>query len=672
VPYLYISTGTGPYNAWIDPITINEWQEMALHEVQTLTGKGVPGVWHHGFYDGWSAGYGFYVANGHNGIGRFYETFSGGGADTGIRSAGNTGREWYRPNPPFPRVRWSIRNNVNLSQSGLLLGMHKVASEKDKFLRNYYLKSKRSIDKARAEGPAAWILPADEAKGYEQNRLLKVMEAQGVEVHQTTAQTETEQGTFPAGSYVIRMDQPYSRMADMLLDTQYYKPTDPRSYDDTGWTLGSLFNVKTTRVRDMKVLDAPMKPAILGMTGMGGSGNWHTAQKFVLDTAGSAAAAEVLAAFPNHRFELLQQPYDSGRQTFPAGSLVVVRGGQSEIGLQVHEQAVRLRIPFSSLPEDAKTQALTLPRVALVHTWTSTQDEGWARMALDQLKFPYKYVSVHELRDTHNLRAKYDVILMPQTRGTAQSLLNGHPKTGEPRPWKASAEYPNLGGPDSSDDIRGGIELEGIMNLKRFLDEGGLFIAIGNSVRVPVELGIVSGVTIVQPDQLNAPGGVYRLLRDDKETPVLFGYQEELAGYFNMNSLPILSTGSGGRRPTPSAAAGRSSGRGSATDPDVIQGRGAYTPKQLPGDVPEGGTFRAPTDPLRPRVLLKFAEADKLLISGMAVAPEELDGRAAVIHAPVGKGDVLLFSINPFWRGQTVGSYGMFFNAILNRENLRR
>jgi hypothetical protein len=82
VPFLYISTGMGPYNAWLDPIVINEWQELAYNEVNEMTKRGVPGVWTHGFYDGWAANYMFYVANGHNSIGRFYETFGGRGADT--------------------------------------------------------------------------------------------------------------------------------------------------------------------------------------------------------------------------------------------------------------------------------------------------------------------------------------------------------------------------------------------------------------------------------------------------------------------------------------------------------------------------------------------------------------------------------------------------------------
>ena len=75
VPFLYISTGTGPYNASLDPLAIGEWQRMAFHEVQALTEKGLIGVWTYGFFDGWAPNYMFWVAHGHNSIGRFYETF---------------------------------------------------------------------------------------------------------------------------------------------------------------------------------------------------------------------------------------------------------------------------------------------------------------------------------------------------------------------------------------------------------------------------------------------------------------------------------------------------------------------------------------------------------------------------------------------------------------------
>src|SRR5258706_1622661 len=164
VPFLYTSTGTGPYNAWLDPITIDEWQLLAYHEIEEMTKRGVPGVWTHGFYDGWAPNYMFYLANGHNSIGRFYETFGNGGADTKVRTLppSSTSRDWFRPNPPLAKVKWSIRNNINMAQSALLFGMNNVANNGHEFLANFYAKSQRSVAKARTEGPAAYVFSGDD------------------------------------------------------------------------------------------------------------------------------------------------------------------------------------------------------------------------------------------------------------------------------------------------------------------------------------------------------------------------------------------------------------------------------------------------------------------------------------------------------------------------------
>ncbi len=608
VPFLYISTGTGPYNPWLDPITIDEWQEMAWHEVSELTKRGVPGVWTHGYYDGWAASYGFYVANGHNGIGRFYETFGGNGADTGIVSTGgDAARDWYRPSPPFPRVRWSIRDNTNLMESGLLLALQNVAEHRDKYLRENYLKAQRSIAKARTEGPAAWVIVDHSQRAL---MLSKVLIDQGVEVDLLSEPVETVDGKFPAGSAVIRMDQPYSRMADMLLDKQFYNPADPRSYDDTGWELGKLYGVEAVRCKDAKILDAKTASVI--------------------------------------RAPGITQAVDP-------------------------PTAIGLTMPIFASHEKSGPPKHSNARIALIHTWTSTQDEGWYRVALDELKVPYKYVGVQELRDTPDLKSKYDVILMPPTGGTAQSIVNGIPMLGDPIPWKPSKEYPNLGGPDQRDDIRGGIELQGLQNMQKFVQAGGMVICCGNMCRIPIDYGLVNGVSVFTPNLLNAPGGVYQVDRASDDSPVLRGYDKDLGVYFNMNSCVILSAGGvgpggrgGGPRLGQPGASGstRPSGRGSATDPDVIQGRPPYSPVSKPGDAPEGAGRQGSLPRLpNPQVLLRFSTADKLLISGMIEHPEELAGKAALVDCPVGKGHYILFSLNPMWRGETVGSYQLLLNA---------
>src|SRR5277367_3928076 len=223
VPFLYTSTGMGPYNAWLDPIVVDEWQKMAYVEIEEMTKRGVPGVWTHGFYDGWAPNYMFYVANGHNSIGRFYETFGGRGADTGERTVplDQTTRTWFRPNPPLPKVKWSIRNNINMQQSAILFAMNYTATNARTFLENFYLKSKRSVAKAATEGPAAWVIPANDPRPVEAADMVNLLQMQGVEIHKLDSDVTLGKQKVLAGSYVIRMDQPYSRMADMLLDTQY-------------------------------------------------------------------------------------------------------------------------------------------------------------------------------------------------------------------------------------------------------------------------------------------------------------------------------------------------------------------------------------------------------------------------------------------------------------------
>ena len=252
-----------------------------------MTKFGMPGVFAHGDFDTWSPGYLMFLAAMHNGISRLYETFGNGGADTELRTLEpeEFARTWYRQNPPLPKALWSQRDNNNYEETGLLTSLHYFNENKRLFLKNYYLKGKRSITKPSAEGPAAYVLPANDPRATLQAEMLQVLQKQAVEISRATAafsvtlpakkvskaakkdakETEAPPAPtildFPQGSYIIRMDQPYSRVADALLDHQYWSPEDPQKtpYDDTGWTFGELFGVKVTRVTDAKVLDVPVE-----------------------------------------------------------------------------------------------------------------------------------------------------------------------------------------------------------------------------------------------------------------------------------------------------------------------------------------------------------------------------------------------------------------------------
>ena len=191
VAYLYDNTiGDGPYNSWIDPLLTNEWQMIGWNNVQEMTRFGMPGVFAHGNFDTWSPGYLMFIAATHNGISRLYETFgNGGSADTQERilGAGDTQRTWFKQNPALPRANWSLRNNNNYEQTGLLVSLNYIASNRYQLLENFWEKSKRSITKAKVEGPAAYILPADDRRPGAQAELLRVLQKQRVEISKATS-----------------------------------------------------------------------------------------------------------------------------------------------------------------------------------------------------------------------------------------------------------------------------------------------------------------------------------------------------------------------------------------------------------------------------------------------------------------------------------------------------
>src|SRR5216684_379645 len=190
VPYLYDNTvGDGPYNAWLDPILTDEWQMIGWKNVSEMTKFGMPGVFTHGTFDTWSPGYLYSMAATHNGIARLYETFGNAGADTMERtlSPNEYSRTWYRQNPPLPKAKWSQRNNNNYEESALLTSLYYFGSNSKLFLKNFYLKSKRSVLKPKNEGPAAYVLPGDDPRPGNQAELLRMLQAQGVEISRATA-----------------------------------------------------------------------------------------------------------------------------------------------------------------------------------------------------------------------------------------------------------------------------------------------------------------------------------------------------------------------------------------------------------------------------------------------------------------------------------------------------
>jgi hypothetical protein len=733
VPYLYDNTvGDGPYNAWIDPILADEWQMIGWNNVSEMTKFGMPGVFTHGNFDTWSPGYLMFIAALHNGISRLYETFGNGGADTVERSLqpNDYARTWYKQNPPLPKALWSQRNNNNYQQTGLLTSLHYFAANKQLFLRNFYTKSKRSILKARTEGPAAYVFTAEDPRPGAQADLLRTLQKQGVEISRATSAftvtvpgkkappkpTTTTDGsggssgsggsggssgpsgqegqegqdkkpaasttrTFPAGSYIVRMDQPYSRIADSLLDYQYWSPNDPQRtpYDDTGWTFPELYNVQAVRVADVKVLDAPVEK-ITGEVRPKGAVT-ETGTVFLVNHNADIALATLRYKLKDASFEAAEESFDAGGKTFNRGSFIIKNAGAADV--QKTAGDLGLQIVATTTAPAVKTHPVRAPRVALLHTWLTTQTEGWWRQAFDNAQVPFTYINTQQVAKDDNLNAKFDVIIFPPVGRGPEGIVGGMPMWGNALPWKKTPETPNLGSEDQTDDMRPGLGWTGVAHLQNFVRSGGLLLTVMDTADLAVSTGFTPGLSVAQRQRLRIVGSVVRSKTVDAASPIAYGYTDNLAIWCDNGPIFNVSSifgGRGGRRLGPDDGGNRPTGRGTADDADTPQGRpGVEIPVEPKVDtwqaVPiteeqlRNGINVIPPN-ARPRVILRYADSRELLVSGLVENGGEIAQHAAVVDVPLDKGHIVAFSNNPIWRGETEGSYFLVFNALLNFDHL--
>ena len=257
IPLLQVWTGTGPYSIQMDPIMMGEIHQMSFQEVRALSSFGMPGVWTWGFGEGWAYVYLDAIGSNHNAIGRGYETF-------GITSSeimdvrldlrweeyvGKpvTTREWYRPWPPPRKFRWSLRNNINYQQTGVLSILHYTSQHADDVLRDFWRKG-QSRDRAREHRTAVCRRrsPRSRPTADRLAALVNLLRAHGIEVSRAAEAFKAGDKECAAGTFVVRMDQPYrAYIADLLLPQKYpIDETEYRPYDDVTFALPPAFGVE--------------------------------------------------------------------------------------------------------------------------------------------------------------------------------------------------------------------------------------------------------------------------------------------------------------------------------------------------------------------------------------------------------------------------------------------
>jgi hypothetical protein len=653
--------GTGPINEHIDPLSYGERMELSFHEVQTLTGFGMPGVWTWNFGDDFAHLFLDSIALNHNSIGRGYETFGNGTAETLTQTApaDEVSREWYRPSPP-PRgpFKWSARDNLNFTETGALSALDAAAQQSRALLGNFYQKGLHSWRKGIAEPPYAFVIPDGQGDPTRVAQLVSRLLTQGIEVHRARAQLRLKEGLFPAGTYVVRLDQPYRNYAVDLLAPQNYPKDAGEPYDDISWEFPAHYHLDVMPTADPQVRTASLTqlteaPHVRGTVLVtGDSGNAASALPpagfvFVLKDTGQEGLLEARFRLAKFKVAIAEREFSIDAVEYPAGSWILA--AQPGLARAVEDTASQLGLDFVAVPSapDVGRHAAPIPRLGVWIPWADTDTSGWTRYSLDQRHIPYTYVRDEDIR-AGKLRSKYDVLLYPHVDLELAEQIQGIPKAWGPMPFKKTRLTPSHGTPAESDDITGGIGWSGLAEIQQFVDSGGLLITLGSGSMLPLEAGIVRGVrresggvprssqgggtasaAAAQDAETRTPGSHLRVTFARPDHPIAYGYAVHT--FVFRQNFPLYAV-------------------------PRYWLRMSYCTTCLDGPVDPSG------------VVLEWGDraGAPFVVSGQVWGEQNLIGRAAILDMRAGAGHVVAFNFNPLHRDLNRGDQRMLWNAIIN------
>jgi Zinc carboxypeptidase len=647
-PFLMTWNGTGPYNPNIDPITYTEFLELSFHEVQTLTAMGMPGVSTWNFGEAFAHLYLDSVAMNHNSIGRGYETWGNGTAETLRRTVppAEASMEWYRPlPPPAEEVTWSARDNLNYQETAALAALDYSAGSAKSMLRNFYKKGWDSWQKGLNEPPYAFLIPDGQGDRTRVAQMVGRLLGQHIEVGRTQQELKLKDGDYPAGTYVVRLDQPYRNYAVDLLTPQRYPKDGSEPYDDVSWELPAHYHLQALPTADPAVHSASLTPLTEQPQPAGNVAG--AGPVFLIKDTGQEELLAARYRLATLNLEIAERAFEAGGIDFPAGSWILpaqsglidaVRSTANDLGLDVTSAAAVPDVPRHS--EKAARIGVWVP-------WADTDSIGWLRYSLDQRKVPYTYLRDEDIR-AGGLRDRVDVVLYGHVDLELAEQIQGLPKAWGPMPFRKTPQTPSFGTPAESDDITGGIGWEGLAQLQRFVEDGGLLVTLGSGSMLPLEAGMVRGVrrssggvprstqgggadsaSAAQQAATRTPGAHVRVTFDQPDHPLAYGYPAQT--YVFRQNFPLY---------------------------DVPRHwlRMAYCTTCLDG----------PED--RSHIIMEWGDRSgaPFVVSGQAWGESRLIGRPAILDMPAGRGHVVTFNFNPVHRDLNRGDQRLLWNAILN------
>jgi hypothetical protein len=439
-----------------------------------------------------------------------------------------------RMNYPQPWLggRWTFADIVEYHRLAAIGLLEAVAGNRQRLVRNFYAMNRRTIERFADGSPYAFVVPPAQHDPPVAVHLLRLLRAGGAMVERATAQFTAGGVTYPAGTTVIRLAQPFGRWVKDLLEPQAYAGVGwaasaapgERPYDVTAWSLGLLMGV------DVVEIDRPFTASLepFDPDGAAAAGGVHgSGPVFIVPPEPSAsitAMSRLLDAGADVSWT--RAPITVNGRTFGGGAIVVRNARAGTIA----QLAGLLSLPIEATSSVPAVEAVQLrqPRVGIYEPWGGAIDAGWTRWVLEQYGVPYTRVRAADVRD-EAFPGRYDVLVLPEM---PDGLIIGGLQGSAIRP-----------------EHRGGIGDQGLGRLRTFVDRGGTIVALGASSQFVVDrLGLPLRSVTGELDQETyfCPGA---LLRADVDSthPIGFGLPAR---------VHAMVIGNGAFEPTDRAAPG--------------------------------------------------------------------------------------------------------------------
>jgi len=480
------------------------------------------------------------------------------------------------------------------------------------------------IARFQKEPPYAWIIPQEQWDAPTAALMLNKMILLGIDVYQAKESFSSDGISYPAGTWVIPMNQPFAFFIKTVFEEQRYPdlrkypalwqsinsplnvPNTPHlgSHDVWGWTVPYQMGVKVATANEpLEVALTPLEKVVPPAGSVARDAGYaylispKTNNSFIAVNRILAKGGEVLWA---------GESFSVGGKNYPPGTFIVLSRSISRSFMNSLANELFLTVGGTGRSVAAKTFKLKAPRVALYKSWTASMDEGWTRWIFEQFEFPFTNIHDAEVR-AGEMGKRFDVLVIPAM--STDAIVNGH------SPGTIPPQYV------------GGITNTGVRNIKRFVEEGGTLVTLNSGCLFAIDaLGVpvsdaLKGVrpargrgapVEAKPPEFVCAGSLLKMEFDAKY-PVAYGMPEEA--------------------------------------PAVFSGSPAFN------------IFPSFEGEKAPVVIAKYP-GGSLLMSGYLEGEKYLQNKASVVEVPLGKGKVILLGFGVQTRGQPYRTFKMLFNSL--------